>query len=182
MPYEMPKETVIAKPGRSILSKTGISLTIIIPKPQCIADGHAHIENGACAPLPLLWDKFPDKIRKLHLQRDAIDSLSLILMRSTGKVQTKSTFKIGAMAVDENENAFAADTLIGKSKLYGSPQADSKIRDFYSFLIILMMDMEYAHIAGLYGQTIYHDDEPREKNTVAGGKSAYIFKTWKTTC
>jgi hypothetical protein len=57
MTYELPKQTVIAMPGRSIQSKSGISLTIIIPTPTCIVDGHSHIENGACAPLPLLWDK-----------------------------------------------------------------------------------------------------------------------------
>ena len=156
MPYELPKQTIIAKPGRSIQTKSGISLTIIIPTPRCILDGHSHIENGACAPLPLLWDKLPFKPK---LQRDTIDSLSLALKRSTGRVQTKSTFDIGVLAVEDNEKAFAVDTVIGKTKLYGSPQDDSKIRDFYSLLVILMMDMEYAHIAGLYGQTIYHDDE-----------------------
>ncbi len=166
MPYEMPNETIIARPGRSIQTKSGISLIINIPTPSCIMDGHAHMENGACAPLPLLWDKswlIRGKTRK-QIDDDSTKGLFgtvfKMLKGEAGPVQVMSSFDIGNRAVHDNENAFAADTLIGKSKLYGSQQAESKIRDFYSFLIILMMDMEYAHIAGLYGQTIYHDDEP----------------------
>jgi predicted TIM-barrel fold metal-dependent hydrolase len=165
MLYEMPKQTIIAMPGRSIQTISGISLTIIIPSPQCVADGHSHIENGACAPLPLLWDKSWLIRGKTRKQIDDSSTKGLkgtlfsMLKGEAGPVQVMSTFDIGTRAVNDNKNAFAVDTLIGKSKLYGSPIPDSKARDFYSFLIILMMDMEYAHIAGLYGQTIYHEDE-----------------------
>lgn len=166
MPDELPKQTVIARPGRSIQLKTGMSFTIIIPVPRCIVDGHAHMENGACAPLPLLWDKswlIRGKTRK-QIDESATKGLKgtlfSILKGAAGTVQVMSTFNIGNRAVTENENTFAIGSLIGKSKLYGSPHDGSSARDFNSFIVILMMDMERAHIAGLLGQTIYHDDEP----------------------
>jgi hypothetical protein len=57
MAYDPPKRTVVIKPDQKIALKSGEHLTIVISNPRCIADAHAHIENGACAPLPLIWDK-----------------------------------------------------------------------------------------------------------------------------
>ena len=50
-------KTVVWQPGKSILGKSGQKLIVIIPTPRCVVDSHMHIENGACTPLPLLWDK-----------------------------------------------------------------------------------------------------------------------------
>jgi hypothetical protein len=52
MPDEVPKQTIISRPGRNLQRKTGTSFSIITPVPRCIADAHAHMENGVCAPLP----------------------------------------------------------------------------------------------------------------------------------
>ena len=165
MPYELPKQTIVAKPGRMIQSRSGISLTIIIPSAHCIADCHAHIENGACAPLPLLWDKswmIRGRSRKTindWSTKGAFGTLYSLLNGETGPVQILATSAIGDRAARENDEAFGLDTLIGKSRLYAPSAPDSKVRDFYSFIVVQMMDMEYAHIAGLDGQTIYHNDE-----------------------
>lgn len=166
MPDEVPKQTIISLPGRSLQLKTGTYFSIITPVPRCIVDAHSHMENGACAPLPLLWDK-SWLIR--GQTRSVIDEIStkgetgllfFLMNGEAGTVQVMSTFDIGNRAVTDNEKTFDADSLIGNSKLYRSPYQGSKTRDFYSFLVILMMDMEYAHIAGLYGQTIYHEELP----------------------
>jgi predicted TIM-barrel fold metal-dependent hydrolase len=165
MPYELSEQTIIAQPARSRQAQSGTSLMVIIPSPRCIVDGHSHIENGACAPLPLLWDKswlIRGKTRKKiddSSTKGIKGMLFSLLKGEAGPVQVMSTFDIGNRAVNDNEKAFAIDTPIGKSKLYGPPQGGPNARDFYSFLIVLMMDMEYGHISGLYGQTIYHEDE-----------------------
>jgi len=165
MSHETPEQTVIAMPGKRIKSKTGTKLTIIIPTPRCIADCHAHIENGACAPLPLLWDK--SWLIRGQTRKQIDDSstkgikgtLFSLLKGDAGPVQVLSTFNIGQRAITDNKQAFAPDTLIGKSKIYSPKSFNLPGRDFYSFLVIQMMDMEYGHIAGYGGQTIYHEDE-----------------------
>lgn len=165
MLVEQPGQKIVTRPGRSVQLKTGMPFILVRSFPQCIADGHAHIENGACAPLPLLWDKSWLIRGKTRKQIDDSSTkgwkgtLFSLLKGEAGSVQVMSTFNIGGRAVDDNENTFAPETLIGSSELYGSPSGEAKIRDFYSFLVIQMMDMEYAHIAGLYGQTIYHENE-----------------------
>ncbi len=119
MPYEMPNETIIARPGRSIQTKSGISLIINIPTPSCIMDGHAHMENGACAPLPLLWDKSRLIRGKTRKQIDDDSTKGLfgtvfkMLKGEAGPVQVMSSFDIGNRAVHDNENAFAVEKLMG---------------------------------------------------------------------
>jgi|WetSurMetagenome_2_1015567.scaffolds.fasta_scaffold35203_2 predicted TIM-barrel fold metal-dependent hydrolase len=121
------------------------------PEPllYCVVDSHSHIENGACAPLPLLWDKLP---LRPHFDRGTIDGLAKVIKRSTGVLQVKSTTEIGKCAVDAIDEAFGPKGTIVQSDHY-------KKADLFTFLVIMMMDMEYAHIAGYEGQTIYHEDE-----------------------
>jgi predicted TIM-barrel fold metal-dependent hydrolase len=149
MPDLIPVRTVIVKPGQSFCGKTGENLTIITPTPRCIVDSHSHIENGACAPLPLLWDKLP---LQPHLERKWIDKLAKVVKSSTGHLQVKSTTEIGNCAVAAIDETFGLKSIIGQSDLY----RDS---DLFTFLVMQMMDMEYAHLAGYSGQTIYHEDE-----------------------
>jgi hypothetical protein len=67
---ETPSEKkVIIKPGRIVTGQSGQKLIIIIKPSRCIVDVHSHIENGACAPLPLLWDKVP---LKPHWERKTV--------------------------------------------------------------------------------------------------------------
>ena len=164
MTKQAKSETVIAVPGNTIRANSGTELKVVIPRPKCIIDCHMHIESGACAPLPLLWDKAPILDR---VDRETIDTLSTrgifgvlvsIAKGETGKVQVKSTFEIGMLAIDENAKALEPDGVIGKSSLYAVGSGNGKSRDFHSVMVAQMMDMEYAHIAGLYGQTIYHDE------------------------
>jgi hypothetical protein len=187
MPYDPPKRTVIVKPGRSIPFKSGEALTIIIQSLRCIADSHAHIENGACAPLPLLWDKVP---LKPHVERKTLGTLVNWFKGSAGHLQVKSTTEIGNCAVKEIDAAFGPESVIGKSGFY-------KNADLFSILVIQMMDMEYAHIMGFNGQTIYHEDETpwyfyerrngkdpenKGKKVLLPGENQKTFSSWKKQC
>ena len=116
-----------------------------------VVDGHMHINSGNCAPLPLIWDKVPaiaNLIIKIKEQkRSVIDKTldsSLIVkwfqkgVYNTNKIQNKTTYQIGNVAVKENKKAFKA------------------ISNLMTFMIIMPMDMEFAHIDGYYGYPIYN--------------------------
>jgi hypothetical protein len=183
MSQELTNRTVMLKPGLSFQGKTGERLTIIIPPPRCFVDCHSHIENGACAPLPLLWDKLP---LRPHIERNWVDGLAKAFKRSTGYLQAKSTTKIGKCAVAAIDEAFGLKSIIGQSDLY-------KNADLFTCLVIQMMDMEYAQIAGYLGQTIYHEDETpwyyyervsgvlpenRGKKVLLPGENQKTFSKW----
>ena len=140
---------VIAMPGNSVSWVSGENFTLIIPSPRCFVDSHSHIENGACAPLPLIWGKTDPAP---HFQRKWLDRLAKIIMSSTGHLQVKSTTEIGNCAVTAINDTFGLKSEIGQSDHY-------KNSDLFTMMVIQMMDMEYAHIAGFNGQTIYHEDE-----------------------
>ena len=151
-------KTVVWQPGKSIREKSGQKLIVIIPTPRCVVDSHMHIENGACTPLPLLWDK-QELIR--GWERKAIDNASSkgvlgfvasFAIGEGGKIQVRSTVAIADRAVRDSDLTFAPDGPIMSSEFF-------KMADFFSPMIVMPMDMEYAHIAGYEGQTIYHTDE-----------------------
>jgi predicted TIM-barrel fold metal-dependent hydrolase len=155
-----------------------------VPLLYCIVDSHSHIENGACAPLPLLWDKIP---MQPHIGRKVLDRLAKIIKRSTGVLQVKSTTEIGKCAVEAIDETFGPKGNIRQSDHY-------KNADLFTFLVTMMMDMEYAHIAGYKGQTIYHEDESpwyyferesgalpenKGKKVLLPGENQKTFSAWK---
>ncbi|MBD3345522.1 MAG: amidohydrolase family protein [Chitinivibrionales bacterium] len=145
-----PAKTVIARPGRKIAGKTGQQLTIIIPADLALVDSHAHIENGACVPLPLLWNQMP--LKGLRMKRKGIDFLANVFKHSAGRVQERSTAEIGNRAVTEIDSAFGPKSDIGNSEIY-------KYADLFTFLVIQMMDMEYD---GADQQSAIGEDIPKE--------------------
>ncbi len=174
----------IAKHSRMVRGKSGEKLTIIIMSPCCIVDSHSHIENGACAPLPLLWDKLP---LKSHWERKTVNTMAKVFKHSTGVLQVKSTTEIGNCAVLEVDSAFGPKSLIGQSDLY-------KNIDLFAFTVIQMMDMEYAWLGGFDGLTIYFEDEtpwyyferehaldPKEKwmKVLLPGENQKTFSKWE---
>ena len=179
-----PKQTFLAKPGSGVPTTSGSNYTVVLPSPRCFVDSHAHIENGACAPLPLLWGKTDPLPR---FSRKWLDGLAKIFMRSTGTLQVKSTAEIGTCAVAAVNDTFGMKSEIGQSDLY-------KNSDLFSLMVIQMMDMEYAHIAGFEGQTIYHEDETpwyfykrqsgmapenKGKKVPLPGENEKTFSVWK---
>ena len=178
------KNAVIAMPGNSVSSVSGDNFTLVIPSPRCFVDSHSHIENGACAPLPLIWGKTDPAP---HFQRKWIDRLAKIIMSSTGHLQVKSTTEIGNCAVTAINDTFGLKSELGLSDLY-------KNSDLFTLLVIQMMDMEYSHIAGFEGQTIYHEDEMpwyyyerqsgsvpenKGKKVLLPGENEKTFSVWK---
>lgn len=147
------KTTVILKHGQSVRGKSGQKLTVIAPTPLCIVDSHMHIENGATVPLPLLYNQIKETAGiEPHFKRSTLDTLAKVIKRKAGVLQIKPTPEIGNIAVKENLRTFSSQSLIGQSDIYRNS-------DFFSPMIVMPMDMEYAHIAGYEGQTIYHEDE-----------------------
>ena len=151
-------EMVVVQPGQRVIGKTGQKLVIKILSPHCLVDSHVHIENGACTPLPLLWDKnwliagkTREKIDKAS-SKGILGWIAGMAIGEGGKIQVKDTKAIGDLAVAYNKVTFYPFSTIGESDLYRN-------RDFFSPMIVMPMDMEYAHIAGYDGQTIYHDDD-----------------------
>jgi hypothetical protein len=149
---------VIAMPGQSVSRTSGENFTVVIPSPRCFVDSHSHIENGACAPLPLLWDQ---AIILRYLERKEIDDMSTkgvfgllfsALKGRAGQIQVQPTSKIGDILADAINQTFEGKSTLGQSEHY-------KFSDLLSCAVVMMMDMEYAHIAGYNGQTIYHEDE-----------------------
>jgi|WetSurMetagenome_2_1015567.scaffolds.fasta_scaffold69472_2 hypothetical protein len=156
------ENTVIAMPGQSASRTSGENFTVVIPSPRCFVDSHSHIENGSCAPLPLLWDQ-AIVFRLLKPGRYVIDFLATqgatgLLFNAfqgrAGVLQVLPTSEIGNKFIAAIDKTFEAKSDLGKSVHY-------KHSALFSCAVIMTMDMEYAHIAGYNGQTIYHEDEAK---------------------
>lgn len=185
MPHIPPEErTVFIQPGQRVVEKSGEKLRIIVMLPRCIVDAHSHIENGACAPLPLLWEQVP---LKPHLERKTLNLLAKVIKHSASKIQIKSTAQIGNHAAQEMDRAFGPRSVIGSSDFY-------KSADLFSFTVIQMMDMEYAWLGGFDGLTIYfetespwyyyerknaHDPKEKWKKVSLPGENQKTFSNWK---
>ena len=149
-----------------------------------------HIENGACTPLPLLWDKsrFMRGKTREQINQSATEGIkgwvASFVIGSAGYLQIRSTVEIGTIAVEENNSAYAIGGPVRKSEYYMNSELMTP-------MIVMPMDMDYAHIAGYDGQTIYHDDEfpwyfyKREKGAAiesAGEKTRLPEENLKTFC
>jgi predicted TIM-barrel fold metal-dependent hydrolase len=150
---------VKAKPDQIIVGDVNEFKTIMIQPQRCIVDGHAHIENGSCVPLPLLWNQLPLG-NWSQLERGTINFWGTTLMWRAGPLQVLSTTEIGSRAVEELDDMFKSKN-ITNSDLY-------KETDLFSLIVVMMMDMEYAGLMGfdvtidghtIDGHTIYHEDE-----------------------
>ncbi len=169
MAYTPPERRVTINPGQKIVGKSGEKLVIVIRSPRCILDGHSHIENGACAPLPLIWNRpwVPD------VERAALNVMMKMAMPAVGNLQVKSTAEIGAQAAQELDLAFGPQSVIGSSDFYRNC-------DLFSFTVIQTMDMEYAWIGGFDGRTIYVYDDPYGKWYYYKRENPYELKDeWK---
>lgn len=102
-----------------------------------VIDAHMHIQSGACAPLPVLWTQVPG-----HFQRKTLERLAWLFVHKASDVQGRSTDKIGELIATESQNAFIG--IRKQSPLYSTRPE----QDFFAPLIVMPMDMEYAHIAG----------------------------------
>lgn len=174
----------------------------------CIIDSHMHIQSGACAPLPLVYNQLAPKIKFNPKgtpglrSRSWIDGIGKVVLGDGGKLQTLDTTKIGNRSVADNietykdlkdsykfavvshesfapndatsvhtpplkdNNTYISETPSGKKEqivVYAKKGEPLKLSTGKSYLIIkeapdvfcpmivMPMDMEYAHIAGYEG-------------------------------
>jgi hypothetical protein len=120
------------------------------PPPHCIVDGHAHIMSGRCTPMPLLRNQIGIDFKRETIEKYGAWRISpkrkLILL------QEKKTVEIGDEAYKNNNTVFGEGSSIQNSELY-------KSTELQNFMVILMMDMEFAHIEGYNGTKIYQNDK-----------------------
>ena len=136
------------------------------PKPEFVADfgidGHSHIQSGSTCPLPLLWNQMGD----VRLGRTIVDGVAVLsdslpkfldsivpfIIRG-GKVQKLKTEQIGDALVKDILEAYGSGCKLREAKPY------NKCKEFFTPIIIMPMDMDYAHIAGFppWSVTIYHE-------------------------
>ena len=137
------------------------------PIPQlhatCIIDGHMHINSGACAPLPLLYKKgviFENTLSEI-VSRDALEALTALMYRKGVALQKRSTLKLGKIAARENENSYKGYSQSTELFLHGLRKKENEEpeRQLFTPMVVAMMDMEYAHIAGYAGEKIYRGNE-----------------------
>jgi len=132
-------------------------------------DGHSHIQSGATAPLPLLWDQISQKTGgiKVPLNRKVIDTVGGIFLGKSGKVQKQKTEEIGDVLASELIGAYKGSKLL-EEKPYKDGITDQQRAEeifsgekahIFSPAMIMPMDMDFAHIAGYPPEstTIYHE-------------------------
>jgi hypothetical protein len=138
---------------------TGDARTIKIHLPLgYFFDNHMHIMSGNCAPLPLIWDKIPG-LNIVKPDRENVNFLSKKLLGSGGRLQSQDTYSISKKAVEDLDSFFEkhADE---EYLLDYYDCLNSKNRPF-TLQFVMTMDMDYTHIAGYYGQMLYHLDKER---------------------
>ena len=135
-------------PEEKITCASGRSYTMVIRRPRLrfVLDGHSHIQSGACCPLPLVWVRNAIA-RTFHFNRSLLNFFAPMVMGSGGRVQRKKTEEIAAKLVGEIQH-----TCEKKSPLRKNPD-----EDLFPVSFIMPMDMDFAHIAGFSGSTIYHE-------------------------
>jgi predicted TIM-barrel fold metal-dependent hydrolase len=125
---------------------------------DCSIDGHSHIQSGATAPLPLIWNQMGN----IPLRRSVLNVLGALFLPG-GRVQRKTTEEIADELVKELEKAYRDCKLLKeipyKSALLQQASSTETAVSIFSPCIIMPMDMDYAHIGGFPQEstTIYHE-------------------------
>jgi hypothetical protein len=142
--------------GEEIMS-AGISARVVPVKykPKFTADfaidGHSHIQSGATAPLPLIWNQ----MKNIRLNRAVLDTLAPLAIKG-GKVQKQKTEEIGDVLASELVGAYKGSKLL-EEKPYKDGITDQQRAEeifsgekahIFSPAMIMPMDMDFAHIAG----------------------------------
>lgn len=159
---------------------------------KCIADGHMHFMSGRTTPLPLLWNQgLPGK--RLFIEWLASSWLTRVIKsRNIGRLQKQDITSsergpgIAAVAVEQHDDVFSN----GFHNVSTMPEY--KDIEYLTFMVAMMMDMEYAGLDGYQKKLIYyrskdstyvykkrHEDGTFEEKNVPG-KEKDLFQLWKT--
>jgi len=127
----------------------------------CYFDCHIHIQSGNCTPLPIMWIKVSG-MTTIKPDREAVNIFSQLALGAGGDTLKSSTAKIADKAI-ASLNHFLELRKEDKALFcYKDLYTGSSIPPL-AMLFAMTMDMEYAHIAGYEGQTIYHLDEIKKQ-------------------
>ena len=164
--YKYKGGEILYYPSKFRKAKTGQKHSYVeVVKDIIVIDSHMHVMSGHCTPLPLVWDKTPLPIKPKRKTIDGLDRITdmwlfqrLEVTRGLGemtKVQRKSTWEIGIEAVSRNH-------IFYYNEIYRGVALDG----LYTPMIVMPMDMEYAHINGYNGEPIYKKVDYREYLTM----------------
>jgi hypothetical protein len=170
---------------------TGNSYTLIVDdyingsskKVDVVIDGHSHIQSGATAPLPLLWEQAAMKTRglvKVHFERSVTEAIAPVAFGKAGKIQLYTTEKVADILVSEVTSAYLSSKLL-EEEPYKSEMSEQDKGEklfsakpyFFTLVIIMPMDMDFAHIAGFPPENtrIYHEGQIDKLITFASSQS-----------
>lgn len=133
----------------------------------CI-DCHSHIQSSATVPLPLFYHQngIADAIKP---SRSFVDFLAPKLFGNGGRVSTYKTEQIADVLIKDLSLAYRWGSKIQNAKPYISALTDQQKAEIifgnklhiFTPVIIMPMDMDYAHIAGFPPESsaIYHEEE-----------------------
>lgn len=127
-----------------------------------IMDGHAHHNSGACCPMPLIYAQLEEGSIKIYpttawglRTREFCEFTAALQYKEGVRIQRLTTLDMGNHLATLNRQTFSnirhsMDFAVNETRFIKEPIATP--------MIIATMDMEYAHIAGYEGQTIYHEE------------------------
>ncbi len=119
-----------------------------MPPALFVLDGHSHIMTSHTTPMPLLWPRFPMRMSRKWVERPTGGLAAAgIGAGRLGAVGKKPTMQIADIAVREADEAY--------------DRLEAPAEGFVG-LIVLPMDMDYAHHAGLSGFQVYFRVKRRE--------------------
>lgn len=128
-----------------------------------IMDGHAHHNSGACCPMPLIYAQLEEGSGKGYLTtfrgfrtREWCEHFVALKFKEGVHIQRLTTLDMGNHLATLNRQIFSnirhsMDFAVNETRFVKEPIATP--------MIIATMDMEYAHLAGYEGQTIYHEED-----------------------
>ena len=140
---------------------------------SCIVDGHMHINSGACAPMPILYARKSMSLAHIPIikKRETIEAVVAREYPDAIAIQKLSTKEIGERVVGIDSVTYygikdSVDFAITEYQLFGKKDRELvnvKVKgtdgQITSIMILAPMDMEYAHLAGYEGSTIYHGEK-----------------------
>lgn len=135
------------------------------PRPDFKADfsidGHSHIQSGATAPLPLIWNQMAN----IRVPRSVLDTFAPVAVKG-GKIQRQKTEEIADILVSELTSAYKNSKMLEDEPYRSSMTDQQRAGDLFGSQthifspgIIMPMDMDFAHIGGYppSSTTIYHE-------------------------
>jgi hypothetical protein len=152
-----------------VSGKTGQLITGYRPSISCIIDAHMHSQSGRCTPLPILYRLIKSQTNNFlsfdSRKRWTVEHLIGLFKAKAVRLSKLDCNQIACKALSDNaltyanaieSAAFAIAKTTAPADATATSTRQSRNATLFSLMITMLMDMEYAHIAGYDGQYIYH--------------------------